>query len=154
VLYYWALKELGQKCDGVLWDYIRTKPPAVPELLKAGGLSKRKNIDTDEATYLKAILENGLNPDDYSDMLQLVRNTKKSSFFKRVYLPNPSVGMVKEVVADFFDTAEEIQNAKKFPRNMTKDCRSCSYYQICSLEIRGLDSDLVRKQMFNVKEAK
>ena len=150
VLYYWALQQNGEQVDGVLWDYIRTKPPTAVEVLKKGGLTRRANLDTDEATYMKAILDNGLDPNDYQEELAKAR---RNVFFKRVYLPRPSEGMVREVVNDFFDTAEEILNAKKFPRNMTRDCKSCTYYSICSLEVRGLDSDLTRKQMFNIREA-
>lgn len=148
VLYYWALRETGEQVDGVMWDYLRTKPPAVPELLKNGGLSRRANIDTDYETYLKAITDNGLNPTDYQDMLDKV---KGNTFFKRIYLPKPNEQLVQSVVNDFFDTAEEIQNSKSSVRNLTKDCSMCSYFSICGEEVRGLDSSFTRKQLFVVK---
>lgn len=150
VLYYWAHRENGEPVDGILWDYIRTKPPTPPEVLKAGGLSRRKNIDCDADTYLKAIHDNKLNPDDYKEMLAL---TAKNTFFKRVYLPKPSETLIQEVVGDFFGTADEIRrhDGGRFYRNMTRDCKSCSFYQVCSAEVRGLDSTFIRKQMFTVK---
>lgn len=148
VLYYWALRETGEQVDGVMWDYLRTKPPAVPEKLVKGGLSRRANIDTDYETYLKAITDNGLNPDDYQDMLDKV---KGNTFFKRIYLPKPNEQLVQSVVNDFFDTAEEIQNSKSSVRNLTKDCKMCSYFSICGEEVRGLDSSFTRKQLFVVK---
>lgn len=149
VLYYWAMLENSESVDGILWDYIRTKPPAIPETLVKGGLSKRKNIDTDADTYLAEIRRLGLREEDYSDILALVA---KNTFFKRVYLPNPSQGLISEVVRDFFDTCQEIEFASKFPRNMTKDCKSCTYYSICSAEVRGLDSSFIRKQMFTIRQ--
>lgn len=149
VLYYWAFREAGEKVDGVLWDYLRTKPPAVPEKLVKGGLSKRANIDTDYETYLKAVMDNGLNPADYQDMLDKV---KGNTFFKRIFLPKPNEALVQSVVSDFFDTAEEIASSTSSVRNMTKDCKMCSYYQLCSAEVRGLDSDFIRKQLFVIKE--
>src|SRR5690606_18185499 len=89
VMYCWVLPEIGfPSPDGVLWDYIRTKPPTVPDLLVNGGLSKRKNIDTTPEVYLKAIKEHGLNPADYQDMLELLKG-KEESFYKRVFLPAP-----------------------------------------------------------------
>lgn len=150
VLYYWALREEGEKVDGVLWDYIRTKPPAIPETLKSGGLSKRANIDTDYDTYLAEIQRNGLNPADYQDILTKLKQGKKA-FFLRVKLPTPNEALVSSVVNDFFDTAEQILEAKSFERNMTRDCKSCSYYQLCSAEVRGLDSEFVKKQLFTVR---
>lgn len=145
VLYYWAMRENGETPDGILWDYIRTKPPAVPEVLKSGGLSKRANMDTDADTYLKAIKQQGLREEDYRDFLAKL---EKNVFFKRVYLPKPNETLIKSIVNDFFDTAEEILEAKRYPRNMNRDCQSCSYYQLCSAEMRGLDTDYIVKSLF------
>jgi hypothetical protein len=149
VLYYWALKQNGYQVDGVCWDYLRTKAPAVPEKLKAGGLSRRANIDTDQVTYLKAIRDNGLNPDDYKDMLDLV---KDKVFFKRVFLPAPSKALVESVVSDFFNTAREIESSESCVRNLTKDCKMCSYFAICSAEVRGIESNFIKKQLYQVKD--
>jgi CRISPR/Cas system-associated exonuclease Cas4 (RecB family) len=150
VLYYWAVRENGTTPDGVLWDYVRTKPPAIPGVLKSGGLSKRANMDTDPETYMKAIKENGLDPADYAEILAKL---EKNVFFKRVYLPKPNEQMIQNVVADFFDTAQEIVDAKKYPRNMNRDCKSCTYYQLCSAEVRGLDTEYIVKQMFVKRES-
>lgn len=150
VLYYWALREEGEQVDGVMWDYIRTKPPAVPETLKSGGLSKRANIDTDYDTYLGEIQRLGLNPADYQDILTKLKQGKKV-FFQRVKLPTPSETLVNSVVNDFFNTAEQILEATTFERNMTRDCKSCSYYQLCSAEIRGLDSEFIKRQLFTIR---
>lgn len=148
VLYFWARREEGHRVDGILWDYIRTKPPTVPALLKAGGLTRRKDTDCDYDTWMKAILDNKLDPKDYQVELE---RSKSKVFFQRMYLPKPGEDLIKEVVKDFFDTAREIKNAESFPRNMTRDCKSCFSYPICALEVRGMDSDLVRKQMFVCK---
>ena len=151
VLYYWAKRQNGDKVDGIIWDYIRTKPPAIPELLKSGGLSKRANIDTDYDTYLAEIEKNGLDPKDYSDILEKV---KKNTFFKRVVLPSPSQVLVDTVVEEFFATAREIETSTSKSRNMTRNCTSCSYFQLCQAEVRGLDSESLRKQMFTLREEK
>ena len=148
VLYFWAARENGEKVDGILWDYIRTKPPTVPELLKKGGLTRRKDLDSDYDTYLAAIKKHGLNPQDYQAELE---RCKSRVFFHRVYLPKPGEDLIREVVDDFFNTAIQIDRSLETgvaPRNMTRDCKSCSYYSICSLEVRGMDTDLVRKQMY------
>lgn len=152
VLYYWAVRENGEAVDGILWDYIRTKPPAIPETLKSGGLSKRKNIDTDTTTYLAEIHKQGLDPKDYQDILAIVEKNN-DSFFKRIYLPRPNEKLIQSVVKDFFDTAEEIRDNRKQTRNMTRDCKSCTFYQLCSAEVRGLDSEFIRKQLFVVKDS-
>lgn len=152
VLYFWALRENTERVDGILWDYIRTKPPAIPEKLKSGELSKRANIDTDYETYMGEIQKHGLNPDNYQDILTKIKANKKA-FFQRVFLPTPNEELVNSVVSDFIHSAREIMEAKHYPRNLTRDCKSCSYYQLCSAEVRGLDSEFIRKQLFTVREA-
>lgn len=153
ILYFWAARENGEKVDGVLWDYIRTKPPTVPELLKKGGLTRRKDLDCDYDTFLKAVRDNNLNPADYQVELE---RCKTKVFFQRVFLPKPGEELIQQVVTDFFDTAIQIDRSIETgcaPRNMTRECKSCSYYPICSLEVRGMDTDLVRKQMYTLKTA-
>ena len=151
VLYWWAENQNGNHHDGILWDYIRTKAPTVPRLLVKGGLSKAKNIDTDYETFMGAIVENGLDPSDYSGILETV---KDNVFFKRVYLPNPSAKLVTNVVEDFFTTAQEIENSTSKARNMSGDCTMCSYFQLCQAEVRGLDGSFIKKQLFTVRPPK
>lgn len=151
VLYYWAGRKEGLKVDGILWDYLRTKPPTIPEQLKSGGLSKRANIDSDYETYMGRILELNLDPRDYSDILEKV---KKNVFFQRVYLPKPSEDLITNVVEEFFDTAHEIENSTSKARNITRDCKSCTFFPVCSEEVRGLDSSYTRKQLYTLREPK
>ncbi len=155
VLYFWGAVETGlvdPQNGGVLWDYIRTKAPAVPELLKSGkGLSRRANMDTDYETYMAAILKHGLDPEDYSDELQ---RAKKGVFFQRIKLPSPNRDMVNTVVEEFFDTAREMRDCTKFTRNMTRDCKSCTYFQVCQAELRGLDTSFIKKSLYQIKEVK
>jgi hypothetical protein len=37
-------------------------------------------------------------------------------------------------------------------RNMTRDCSWCSYYNLCQAELRGLDSEFVKKTQYIVEE--
>jgi hypothetical protein len=151
VLYYWMAKQEKLQVDGILWDYLRTKPPAIPEVLKSGGLSKRSNIDTDRATYEAEIKKHRLNPADYQDILAKV---DRNVFFQRIYLPNPAADLIHNVVTEAFDTAIEIENSTSTCRNMTRDCKSCTFYPICSAEVRGIDSSFIRKQLFTLREEK
>jgi hypothetical protein len=56
LLYVWALRECyGLDVRGFVFNYGRTKPPAIPQVLKRGVLSTKKSMDTDQLTYLHAI---------------------------------------------------------------------------------------------------
>lgn len=141
----------GEKPDGVLWDYIRTKAPTIPEQLKNGELTRRKNLDTDYLTYLGEIKRLGLNPAHYREELERAR---QNVWFQRVYLPKPNASMVKQVEADLVATAKEIQRMPDTARSLSKECNWCSYYSVCQAELRGLDAEFVRKAEYKVIDIK
>lgn len=150
LLYVWAygMKNPKTQLDGVCWDYGRSKAPTEPEVLKSGELSKRKNLDCDPHTYLKAIRRERLDATQYVDMLEHLEG-KEDTFFERVFLPKPSTDMIIEVVNDFFQTAAEIQAKRdggRCARSMSSfNCSTCEYRTLCEAEVRGLDADFIRK---------
>lgn len=149
VTYLWLLPQSGfPEASGVLWDYLRTKPPTVPEVLKNGSLTKRQNIDTDYDTYMKAIKDNNLDPSDYQEILDRLKGEGYNRYFQRVFLPSPPKAMIDNVVEDFKSTILDIRDVSRrnsYTRNMTKDCSRCSMYSLCQAELRGLDSSFIRK---------
>lgn len=155
VFYSWAAPLSGlPKPAGVIWDYVRTKLPAVPEVLKSGELSKRKDIDTDEATYRTAIRQNGLREKDYADILAIIREKGTNRFFNRVQLPSPNKDLVRNVVNDARVTASEIMHlgGKARTRHMNMTCKQCQYFALCQAEVRGLDAGFIRETEYTVKE--
>lgn len=158
VLYVWAWNKDHPKrpIDGIIWDYIRTKPPTIPDQLKAGGLSQAKNIVTDYHTYMSEISRLRLDPKPYQGFLADLKKRGSSDFFERVRLPTPSKEMIRGVVTDVKETAEQIVvygNSLK-ARNLTKDCCwDCDYFKLCHAELRGLDADFVRKTHFEERDA-
>lgn len=162
-LYYYILNRLSSKLKfnkndivGVSYNYIRSKVPTVPSLLKNGELSKRKNIDTDYDTYYKAIIDNGLNPDDYMDMLNYLKNNI-NSFFIRVNLPK-SHTLISEILKDFIYSGCHMKQALDNPnyryvRNITKDCSwDCAYYNLCYTELNGGDISNIVKLDYDIEE--
>jgi len=140
------------KFTGTLWDYIRTKPPTVPELLKKGGLSRAKSIDTTPEVYLAAIKANNLDPADYQDVLNELRG-KENDFHRRVPMPrNRTLG--KSLVEDIKQSSLIMQRdlGKDRSRTIDKHCKWCSYRTLCRAELLGLDADFVRKHDYRVKE--
>ena len=149
-LYTWVMPQIGfPKPDGVLWDYIRTKVPRVPEPLKSGkGLSKSKNIDTTYDTYYQAIIDNGFDPADYEDILEHLKGNE-INFYRRIYLPTRD-SIIKPIVDDVINTAKEIYYLGETlkTRNLGKDCSFCSFKQICQVEIMGGDSEFIKKSEY------
>jgi len=131
---------------GIVFDYIKTKPPSVPQMTKQGRLSRAK-IVTDHATYLQAILDNGLDPADYQEEL---RRASQQRFYVRKYLPKPSC-LVESLLEDLRIIAAEMRRLKNFPyRNLTRECSFCEYEPLCSAELLNLDTEFLLKTEYMV----
>jgi hypothetical protein len=153
VLYWWALPQfMNIDPAGVIWDYVRTKAPAVPEPLKAGGLTQRKNIDTLHSIYLKEIVDKKLNTKDYKEILESLKG-KEANFFRRIRLPF-SKELRDQIVKETKSTALEIHRLGKVlkDRNMTYDCNRCDYFKLCQAELRGLDTDFILKKYYKERK--
>jgi hypothetical protein len=149
-----AGKSLGVTgIKGVMWDYIRSKSPAGPTLLKNGSLSKAR-IDTLPEVYEATILEHGLDPAHYTDILGDL-DAKLPEWYRRVFVP-----INKEAVAQIVEetqvTGREMERKAgvDVTRNLTRDCSWCSYEKLCKAELFGMDADTIREREFVVKSPK
>lgn len=157
VLYTYAIETDSKfenfKPDGILWDYIRTKIPTVPEVLKKGGLSKAKNIDTDYDTYYEAIISHDENPVDYADILNKLKE-KGNTFYRRNYVLLASANMRRVLLDDFRRTILEIiinGDTDKI-KNLDRFCNTCPYEEICQAELSGLDVDFIKSKNYKKVE--
>lgn len=147
-VYVRAIDIMGWKpVDGTLWDYVRSKPPSRPAILKSGAMSKAK-CDTLPSLVKAVIEENKLDPDDYADFLKLTEDNR-SSYFARVFTPT-SRSIVELVWSDFQDTAREMQklHGKASSRNIDLHCDYCDYEPICRATLQGLDVDWVKEKEY------
>jgi len=151
-VYLRATQELGMKpFDGMLWNYIKSKAPTVPQILKAGGLSIRQ-IDTLPATVMRVLRENDLDPDNHRTLLDRAEANVPNYFF-RVYTP-VNQEIIDTVFEDFVDTAREARDChgKKKDRNIDRHCSWCDYEAICRAELTGADADFVREREYTTDE--
>lgn len=156
LMYVWAWNRFNpsRPISGIIWDYVRTKLPVEPEVLKTGGLSQRKNMDTTASVYLKAIHRYGLDPMEYAEMLEHLEG-KEETFFHRSMLARPSDAMIDRVVSDFRASAIMVQKLKGVaPRSMSSfNCRGCEFRQLCEAEVRGLDADYIKKTEYEPRKS-
>lgn len=141
---------IQEPITGVLWDYIRTKPPTVPQVLKDGTISKAKKIDTDYKTFYKAILDAKQDPADYTEQLELAR---KRVFYQRSYMPK-STRLMDALFQDLLRTALEMDKLMYHPyRNIDKfKCKQCEYRLLCEAELMGMDADFIRKHEYTTAD--
>jgi len=154
-VYLRILQMLGVKdIEGTLWDYVRSKPPTRPQMLKAGNLSERQ-IDSLPEVVIDTIKENGLDPKDYEAFIQ---SQNPASWFQRVYTPiKPTV--VKNVFREFITVAREMadwydKNPDGRPtRSIGKHCDWCAFEGICRAELQGNDVDFLLSREFVVDKS-
>lgn len=155
--YYTALQIMGYKpLGGVCYNELRTKPPAIPSLLKSGALSKRKNIDTDVYTYMRAIKKHGLDPNDYADILRHIAKNEPERFFRRVKLPKDPP-MLKTMQHELIISAREMATAEsrgEFRRTFQpRNCKwDCDFKSLCIAELHGSDVKSLIKHGFRSRK--
>lgn len=143
--YFYCAEKMGYgPLMGVEFNQIRTKPPAIPEVLQSGMLSQRANIDTDYWTYMQAIKDNGQKPALYKPLLSKLweRDQNDSRFFRRSRLPKDTP-VTEQMMDELQTTEEEIKEAEargKFPRTPDKSCEwMCDYLGPCVIDLQGGD---------------
>lgn len=152
-VYCRAVEMLGwMKLDGVCWDYIWSKPPARPELLKDGTLSKKKIISLPGSVRETiARIAPKMHPADYKSLLKSSELNLKEYFF-RVY--NPIDRAVSDMLMkDLVTTAQEIIDFKgHYVRTIDRHCDWCDFEPLCRAEMQGHDVDYIMEHEYEKRE--
>lgn len=141
----------------VVWDYIRTTKVPAPQILKAGGLSKRK-IETDRRSYLRVLKEAGIHPvgDEIIGLEKHLSGLPETLSLSRITnKPNLRVG--ESFVRDWIDRARRARSVVRPTRNWGKNCKwDCDYMGLCQADLLGKpDRETIVKKDFvlNIKRA-
>lgn len=161
-LYIWAALKNKIPVQGHIWNYIRTTPPAVPRVVKAGNRFYAKLGDTDYLTFAKAVKKAGFDPKDYSTMLRRLKNERfkpgepqLSPFFRRDILEK-SPAMLKQVASEGYHTARRLNDypfdrPALVERVVDRSCTwMCSYTDLCTLELFGGRIEPLLRQRYTV----
>jgi len=151
MLYPWAAKE-AWKWDiaGIIYNYVKSKPPSIPQVNKDGSLSKRKVV-TDYPTLYRFLKAEGYDPADFKHLL--VPLSKRSPFLRQYRYPR-EVTVTREILLDALSVTKHIRTDKRRSRTITRECATmCSYHELCRAELNGMNTDMMRKTMFTLKES-
>jgi len=146
--FYAGYKILGKAPAGVIYDYIRTKPPSYPKINQDGTVSKAK-CDTDKHTFIQTLKANNLSLDDYQDRINMLPD-------HLVSLRHP-VSRTKAQLTTFLQELIECTSAMQLftgkYRNDTRDCTwDCAFFDVCTAEYLGGNSDNARKANFRIRQ--
>ena len=146
------LYDLGVEPIGTISCQIKNKAPKVPTVTKKGGLSKAK-ITTTWETYLKAVVDNGLDPADYADMKEKLDGNSWFQLSRSFRHPEEIDRTWNEV---FLRTVDKIEMQWGMttppPRSIDfMSCNMCQFRDICIEDLKGRDTEDL-KALFNKRE--
>ena len=147
-MYIWAIQQiLGVQIAGCLYNVLRKKIPSIPRILKAGGLSKDKSIDTTYDVYLEAIYANDLDPADYTEILNHLAE-KNSQFYERVAVRRNQheIAMAGRMV--LMEGLDMLNSPYIYP-NPTWDCSwKCDFKPLCLATNRDDDTEYLETTLY------
>jgi hypothetical protein len=161
-LYLWLMREHGIEVEGFIWNYLRTKAPSIPALLKDGTRLSKAKCDTDYPTLVKAIRRHELDPEPYRQWLTTLKGDRweqdkiqTSHFFHRVSLEKND-DMLDRVASEAIHTYERMraydwETVDAVERVPDRSCTfMCSYTELCSAELFQGDAPFLRRQLYRV----
>lgn len=166
-LYLWACRRNKIPVQGFIWNYLRTKAPSKPVMLKSGTRLSKKLGDTDYLTYARELkrlrAEEGyrISREDVERGNALKGHRYRpgepqlSPFFQRVVLEKDDE-MLKRVAAENYHTSKRMHsydfgNQMAVERNASRNCAfDCSYTELCQVELMGGNPNYIRKQLYRV----
>jgi hypothetical protein len=159
VMYVWALRYVYDlDVRGFVFNYGRTKPPAIPRTLVKGTLSMAQKMDTDVATYVQAIKD--LHGENWKHYVPYYRpkldalKGREALWFRRERIPVEEE-RVRSGLREFIVSARQIDARERrldyVPRSYFYNCKfSCDYHDLCVTEFQGLDIEPLVKADFQI----
>ena len=153
LLYIAGVRMLYPNVRGFIFNYMRTKAPGQPKLIKDGSrISNIRALDTDHDTLYNFAERAGLlDHEDVKDKLQILMITP-DKYFQRHYIIAPDAA-IEQCVADTEAVLDEMHRKETlggtFPRHVVgkfggaSACSNCDYQPLCHSELLGLNTDLV-----------
>lgn len=156
-------REHGLKISRTVWNYIRTKTPEEPTVLKPkrkgqlnGGLSRDSRLDTNWETYEAKLLAFGMNPSEYADVRERLLPREREVYFPRfehVILADPNI-----LLRDYALTAVRMQRrvwewehgVSEPVRSLGWNCNGCEFRRLCEAVVMGGDEEDILKRHYFV----
>lgn len=147
-IYIWAVQQiLGKPIEGAYYNVLRKKLPTIPKELKAGGLSQDKSMDTTLEVYMAEIEKLGLDPADYTKMIDILSN-KPSTFQQREKVRRTPYEIALAGRLLLYEGIDMLNQPFIYP-NPNWDCKwRCDYKELCLAMNRNDDIEWMLESMY------
>lgn len=155
-IYIWVAHQNNIPVNGFIWNYLRWKPPTVPQMAYVGKSNQRlskRGVETDYPTAKRALKqyhkEYDLDLDPYEQWLEGLKKHRyvpgeiqNSTFFRREVFEK-SDAMIQRVLKEAMRTGDRMNNydwtdPDAIERTVGRHCEfMCSYSDICTTQLLG-----------------
>ena len=152
LLYLVGVRQTYPEAKGFIFNYIRTKAPTSPTLIKDGSrFAALRQIDTDYDSLRYAAQKHGmLNVPEVQDKLTILKLTP-DRYFQRHYILANEIAMLNayEDTHDALFVLEAAEIMGEFPRHVlggyagSAACAKCPYQSLCFGDMVGLNREQV-----------
>jgi hypothetical protein len=155
IAYQWAFEEAtGKNLKGVIFIYLSKLPSATPELTQRG-LSKRSNARMSYSYYLDELANSGEDTDKYEEYLNGLKEGLDGRFFvkHKSYASDDRKIQHRRQVLDFGNMfANNVAPIYSINREM--ECRTCQFFEPCTLRQLGKSDSAVLQFKYKNREAR
>lgn len=148
VTYRTAANMMGwPSTEGIMWNYILSKPPTRTLVNSDGTINKRKAV-TLPSVPLDMFKKGEIGSAVYKQLDDAAQQGL-SRYFQRVFTP-ATAAVEKAIFSDFKETAIEIaeQGNKKKTMNIGRHCSFCAYEGLCRTELQDGDLEYIKNHDF------
>jgi len=155
LLYIAGVRLLYPTTRGFLFNYIRTKAPTQPKLIKDGSrIAGVRAIDTDYNTLKEFADKTRTLDNDTMEKLQILKHAP-DRFFQRHYIIAPDsavdqcIADVEQVLAEMYYKERHSGLTMTYPRHViggfagAMACSKCEFQPLCHAELLGINTEIV-----------
>lgn len=154
VVYVKVAEHLGwlKNIDGIVWNYIHSHAPTIPQLLKDGTRLSRQQISTLPSVVLAVLKKHGLSEKAHEELLANAEQSRRK-YFQRIRTPVNRT-TADNIFASFVETSIEMRDYEQTRRdkNIGRHCSWCDYELICRTELTGGDVDFVKEREYQPED--
>lgn len=135
----------------ILWNFICSKAPTAPSILKDGKVSKAQ-IFTLPLKVVETLNPLGYKQSEYADLLESAKENRNNYFFRRddkihdtiaTNLWEQFIDCNRHIYADYTNLSY---------MNIGRHCDWCEYCDLCATELTGGDVDYIRRKKYRKRQ--
>lgn len=149
--YMWALRQIGVRTQGVIYNELMKVAPRAPDSLKKGGLSKNKQQNVSYDSYMAEITRQGLNPADYAEFLSYLKTDGKQ-YIRRTEVPRSQIELDTLGGDIFMNAIDMFRDPLIYPTPSKMNCNGCMMALPCLARNDGSDLEYIFKTMYHKRD--